>query len=309
MISSTKPSWRPVTSGVPQGSILSSTLPNIKDLDDGTGCTLSKFAANTKLGRVVDAPEGCAAIQRDIQAGVLDQEEPHEVQEKEMSGPAPVLGTTLCFSVVCTRLFSQRRKQQDSPDQAGRTSHQLEPRSYGESSAHINISVLPKGCSALCPENSGTQATVVQLNLNFHRPRLTTPLQRAVLQELAGLLAAQEGERAVPAAQVFQIHLDKAFSDLTSFIADPALAKRGMEEKSTSAAHQSLRSPCSMLLLRKVSFPVQGLLFLLLQEPAVREFPLYLKKVVEAMALKQKVEDSLFPQMAGTLGYYCKKYR
>lgn len=45
-----------------------------------------------------------------------------------------------------------------------------------------------------------------------------------------------------------------------------------------------------MLLLRKMSFPWQGLLLLLLQAPAVRDFLLYLKKVVEAMSSKQKAK-------------------
>lgn len=45
-----------------------------------------------------------------------------------------------------------------------------------------------------------------------------------------------------------------------------------------------------MLLLRKMSFPVQGFFLLLLQEPANRNFLLYLKKAVEAMVLKQKAE-------------------
>lgn len=73
VLSDTKSNWRPVTSGVPLGSIMEPILFCIfvNDVDDKAKYTPRNLAGDIKLEGVADTPEGRAAVYRALTKSVI----------------------------------------------------------------------------------------------------------------------------------------------------------------------------------------------------------------------------------------------
>ncbi len=67
VISGTASDWAPVTSGVPQGSVLGSLLLiiYINDIDVGLDYIVSKFADDTKIGNSIITDHDIMSLQED----------------------------------------------------------------------------------------------------------------------------------------------------------------------------------------------------------------------------------------------------
>lgn len=88
-------SRRPLVCGIPWESIVSPVFLNlfISSLDNGIECALSKFPGGTDWG-VAAAPEGCAAIQWDLDGLELGRGKLSEVQQGQVwGGMAPSTST------------------------------------------------------------------------------------------------------------------------------------------------------------------------------------------------------------------------